>query len=236
MPEALADQALAMAQDQRLRFLLFEGAGLFWLGAEMLILAAVAIGRRRMQQGPPFADPFRPAEWRVLLAVCALFLLLCTVVLSRHFLLPQAADLLQAGAADEAAALYRARLLQHLALWAIFVVGWVVLEAIIVFEGWRGYRHLRRWLGQIPATTVGRGSATIGLVLLCLAGVLFGRPAFADPLTALQQAGAEVQLYYNALYLLLRIAGAAWVAIEWVAAVILVRSLLLVRAAVEGRP
>jgi hypothetical protein len=204
---------------------------LFWIAAEILILTAVVLGRRRLALGPPFGGNFRRQEWRLLFVSAAACALLTAVVLGRYLVLPQPVHLLEAGEDPAlAASFYRLRLLQHLLLWSVFVVVWVLLEGLIVYQGWRGYRLLRNYLGSkpVPANTHG---AVLGMLLLCAAGLLSAERAFAAPVEVLQASLADVQPYYNAMYLLLRVAGAAWVGIEWVAAVILVRSFLLLRKA-----
>jgi hypothetical protein len=53
----------------------------------------------------------------------------------------------------------------------------------------------------------------------------------ADALAAAREAGA---VYRNALYLYLRLAGVAWITVEWVAAFLVWRVYGLARAAVRG--
>jgi hypothetical protein len=42
-------------------------------------------------------------------------------------------------------------------IWAVLVTAWVVIEVLIVYHGWRGYRCLRRILTQLPR----RGKADV---------------------------------------------------------------------------
>ncbi|MCC6143648.1 MAG: hypothetical protein IT368_07565, partial [Candidatus Hydrogenedentes bacterium] len=179
--------------------------------------------------------PLRRDEQRIFVLGAIFVALLAALVLGRHYVLLQPYELIEGGAANLAAAvaLYKTRLLQHLAIWACFVVLWVLLEAAIVFQGWRGYRSLRAMLDVPEGRRPSRGGAA-PLVVAVIAALLVARAAQAGPVAALEAAQADAMPYYNALYLLLRIAGAAWVAIEWVAAGILLRSFLLLRRAMEG--
>ena len=80
--------------------------------------------------------------------------------------------------------------------------------------------------------------AVLGLMALAVAGhaavVLAQAPAAAiadaDPLvSAYVDAKAGLQPLQNAVYLYLRLAGVVWITVEWVAAVVLVRTYFLVR-------
>lgn len=64
-------------------------------------------------------------------------------------------------------------------------------------------------------------------VLMALAGWAAASVAVAAPevlLDGLRETYAADAVYRNALYLWLRVAGLAWIAVEWVAAVILWRA------------
>lgn len=124
------------------RQIVIEGAGLFWLGAEVAILFGAMLARRHLESTPrnprlafQQRDALRAMVW------AAGFLLFCAAVLGRHFVLeqPQHLDDIEA-----AARLLQARHREHLAVWAAFVAGWVALEALIVYHGYRGYRAFRK--------------------------------------------------------------------------------------------
>jgi len=140
-PEIVAQLRQLAARD-----VLFEAAGLFWIGAELLILWGVLAGLRYMKETPGAAqlmpsDAFRRSVARWLGA----FLLLCAVVLGRHLLLPSAHGAVTLGLdLSTAAAVFASRHSEHLAVWSAFVVAWVLLEGLIVFFGWRGFQQLRK--------------------------------------------------------------------------------------------
>jgi hypothetical protein len=142
-------EAIRYAQSDHARNLIIESAGLFWIFAELLILLAVIAGRRYLETVPL---PNRFAWTRALtlraVAFGVIFFALCAVTYGRHLLWPPLAELLRTRALDSNAIymLSRQRTHQHLALWGAFVTGWVVLECLIVWHGWRGYRRLRELL------------------------------------------------------------------------------------------
>lgn len=65
---------------------------------------------------------------------------------------------------------------------------------------------------------------------LALALCLCAAAQAESPLDWHAAAQAAAAPYHNAVYLLLRIAGAVWIAVEWVAAVVLVWCYWLLRA------
>lgn len=79
-----------------------------------------------------------------------------------------------------------------------------------------------------PRRMLCRGAALLAAALCCPS------PAAADAaVAALEAALAENQSYRNAMYLYLRVAGVAWITVEWVAAIALWRAWRLVRARVD---
>ncbi|MFP4502989.1 MAG: hypothetical protein ACLFTT_18500 [Candidatus Hydrogenedentota bacterium] len=75
------------------------------------------------------------------------------------------------------------------------------------------------------------------LLLLAMLTWAVAGAAVAAPnvlLDAMRHAHAEDAVYRNALYLYLRMAGVAWIAVEWMAAVILWRAYRVVKARTEG--
>jgi hypothetical protein len=116
-----------------------EGAGVFWLAAELGILVLVRAGRRHLETVPlPATFRLTQRDAPILVFALASTLLLAGLFLSRHVFVEAPTDLPIAELASAAAQAERA----HLAVWSAFVVGWVVLEALIVYHGWRGYRRL----------------------------------------------------------------------------------------------
>lgn len=210
--------------------LLVESAGLFWIAAELVILFLVIAGRRHIDTEPaPVQFALTRAEKRRALAGSIGFALVSLVVLSRYFLAREVE-------AETAAAVLSSRVHIHIAVWASFVTVWVVLETVIVYHGWRGYRRLCRMLGGTDA----RPAVAIAtcLILACAAS-LFSWHAAGSDLDAVRQAicdaNAADQVYWNALYLYLRIAGVVWIAVEWWAAVVLVKGYRMLARAVALR-
>lgn len=207
--------------------LVVESAGLFWIAAELLILFMVLAGRRHIATEPlPERFALRADEKRRAIIAAVLFALAAAAVLARHFA-PSAVD------TGHAAAVLSGRAHVHMAIWASFVTIWVLLETLIVYHGWQGYRRLRDLLpdgGARPAMP-----SVAFLVIPCAVG-LSAWPSLAVPPDVVWQAIREVnaadQVYWNALYLYLRLAGVVWIAVEWWAAVILIQGYrVLARAA-----
>jgi hypothetical protein len=133
--------------------MMVECAGLFWILAELLILYAVLTARRYLETEPiprTIAWTRRDAR-RTLLWVMG-FAALCAAVFLRHYFSPPAYEYLELYASGEIPLsrfqdLYVSRFHIHQIFWAGFVTLWVLLEAIIVYHGWRAYRRLREVLG-----------------------------------------------------------------------------------------
>ncbi|MFP4502988.1 MAG: hypothetical protein ACLFTT_18495 [Candidatus Hydrogenedentota bacterium] len=144
--------AAVYARGMFFRQVLIESAGLFWIGAEVAILFGVLLARRHLAKHAH--EPhlrFTAQDWWCGGLLLAGFLVLAGVVIGRHGVLVQPHHLIAQGAspAPEAlAACYEARHREHLVVWAGFVTLWVLLEAVIVYHGWRAYRVLRRVLGH----------------------------------------------------------------------------------------
>ena len=200
--EASAEFA-AWAETTRWRHLAVEAAGVFWIAAELFILALVCWGREHLAASPGRAKLRLSAQarWRFR-AAAGVTLVLAIFVARRVFVViePNAEAIVR----DE---------LAHLAVWALFVTAWVGLEAAIVYHGYRGYRLLG---GLLP-----RGAVVVPLTVGLLA-TAHAAPGNID---------AVLEPWRNAMYLYLRVAGVFWIALEWVAAVLLWRSFLLLRVA-----
>lgn len=193
-----------------MRHLAVEGAGVFWIAAEMAILFLVQWGREHMEERPlqPGLQLSRTSQWRAIGYALLVFVL--SAIVARRAVLSLRAP--QDPIAFE---------LEHLTLWAQFVTAWVLLEIAIVYHGWRGYRTLRSLLGA-PAAPVPKNAAMIAVLFLALSG------AASAQLTPIE---AALVPYQNALYFYLRVAGVVWIAVEWVAAYLLLRSYALLRSA-----
>lgn len=209
MPPGFDDAAVAdFLRSAQRDHLLYETAGVFWLWAEVVILFAMREARATLAGGHPSHWLGRFSLW---MAACALLL---TPLLLRHFL-PGPLALVESGAESHAiAGAYTTQVLTHLAVWSIFVVAWVLLESAIVLEGMRAYRHFN---GRC------KGLLRAGAVTAALFAWTSLAHADAPVAEALREAEAALQPYRNAVYLHLRIAGVVWIAVEWVAAVLLWR-------------
>lgn len=239
-------RALSYAGEMlHLRYMLFESAGLFWLGAEVAILFLVREGRIYLQAAAPWQQPFwRRETRRRALYWAAAFALLAAAVAWRHMGGTPVYEVLQKGLLGDPVDLaalkeaVRQSTHRHLVVWWCFVNGWVLLEAWIVAEGIRAYRRLRQLLGPAAAGGPKAGAAVVvgGLA------VLFSAPAWAVEapvnaphlLPAIKRALAEDAAYRDAMYLYLRLAGVAWVSVEWVAALVLWRAWRLLKATAEA--
>ncbi|HNR30681.1 MAG TPA: hypothetical protein PKI11_07310 [Candidatus Hydrogenedentes bacterium] len=78
----------------------------------------------------------------------------------------------------------------------------------------------------------------VGAAVFLMVGVIAAGDAAAQGniLAALQEAEGDVAPYRNALYLYLRVAGVVWIAVEWVAAIILWHAYRFLRAAQRTGP
>jgi len=199
-----------------------EGVGLFWLGAELAILFFMLAARRHIQSRPlPHSFSLNQNERRRALIWMFCFAGFAAAVLARHVihaLSPPPSDTLPL-------VVHRARV--HMTVWSGFVTGWVALELAIVYQGYRGYTALKKLLATpMPAAATAAGR----IVMLVFAGVFLLQSA-AHAQTLLAAAREQNQVYYNAMYLYLRLAGVVWIAAEWVAAALVWRAYVLLRAA-----
>ena len=243
MPDAAISEIIQSARVEYCRVLLTEAAGLFWILAEICILFAVRVGRRLLDaEGLSLESMQVRFEKARAMVWGGLFLLFSAVLFGRHlFDLPLHRQLAQlvAGGTEvdlrEALNAHVSVMRMHYAIWASFVTVWVILEACIVYNGWRGYRRLSELLaarrpspsqiGVLPFVLV--GAAAIGSFIPFGLAHAFG----TDP-DALRRMLGEAQaanvVCQNALYLYLRLAGVVWIAVEWLAAFVLWRSFNLI--------
>lgn len=205
---------------QVLRTAGLESAGLFWIGAELAILFMIIAARRHIQTRPlPPRLQLEDGEKRRVRAWLIALFFLAAIVLGRHLVYALAP------VPQDVAPLLSGRMRAHLAIWSGFVTAWVVLEIAIVYQGFRGYLALKALIG--PAESATRRSAKPSAAMLCLAGVILLH-ASAPAQMLLAEARAANQVYYNAMYLYLRLAGVVWILAEWVAGLILWRAYVLV--------
>lgn len=155
-----ASDALAYAHRQYHRMLLIEGAGLFWILAELAILFVCICARQRLASRPPVLDPtLNPTEIRRAARWLILFALGAVGVMGRHWIWPPVRTVLS-GMHDSAPStvaireIWLARTYAHSAIWSLFVVLWVALEIAIVIEGWRAYTLLRDHLENRETSTM----------------------------------------------------------------------------------
>ena len=84
------------------------------------------------------------------------------------------------------------------------------------------------WRERLPA-------CILPLAFLALAAAASAQDGPGQVRDAIQEAYREDALYENALYLYLRMAAVVWVAVEWIAAVVLWRAYRLLRKAAKAR-
>jgi hypothetical protein len=155
------DVVLRYAGIAHRRMIFVECAGMFWIFAELAILFSVLIGRRYLETEPLCQSiVLTPRERRRAVLWAAGFLIAAVLVLSRHAVrdsLPAYLSYhLYAGAEpslDLVKLLYVRDAHAHLATWAVFVTLWVLLEAAIVYHGWRGFCRLKMMLNARVATS-----------------------------------------------------------------------------------
>lgn len=122
------------------RYARIEAAGIFWIAAELGILVLVRAGRRHLETRPlPAHFGLTRRDLRYLLPSGGMLLGLLILYLFRHAGGPPVMD----ASNDILAAIAAREERVHLALWSGFVLIWIILEALIVYHGWRGYRQLR---------------------------------------------------------------------------------------------
>jgi len=193
------------------QYLLIESAGLFWIGAEMAILFAMCEARRYFSALPAKANfTFASIQFkRVLFWILPLLGLCLWVACCQYF--------------DG-----ENRWQLHILTWCSFVIIWVFLECLIVWQGCAIYARLSQKLG-----------AKNFLVPFVVAAAIF-IVALSSPLllallqTDIAQENDPRQLVENGMYFLLRFAGVFWISVEWVAALVLVRAFFIFKRRVTA--
>jgi len=242
------DIGALLAQDSQ-RFFLIELAGLFWLAAEGAILAVVLAARRHVQE-MPHASRLRidRADIRRIAGGAAAIGLLLGIVLA-HNAIGNPHSVFQTmslplGTEEEALlqGLWLRQAILHHLMWVTFCTGWVLLEAAIVYHGCRTYGALRRLLGsappRMPGSTPMAGAILLGLAIgIALTSQTSEALAPAPGMAPAWYVSARLQdePYRNAVMLYLRVAGIAWIFVEWVAAWALIRSYSLLRNALPEK-
>lgn len=137
------------ARQEHMRWMFIESMGVFWLTAEIIILQMMLTGR-------DFLDRLReitPGQWhppytRILLTGFLSFLILLAITFGRAWIWPPVHIMFAHSVPDDSAlqSLFRQRYHEHMIIWSAFITGWVLLEALIVYQGWRGYCTLRQLL------------------------------------------------------------------------------------------
>ena len=247
---------LTAARARETGVMVVELSGVFWIAAEMVILFFMIEARRHIFRKPlpPSAVWDRESTRRAAIFAVLLGLVLGTV-LGRSFACEHlSARILRGAVGLKEAALVDAQAIRaHLALWGLFVTIWVVLEGAIVFQGYGAYlglcRRLTEETGASASKRGGTGLAALALVfgaaILAMLGCV---PVFAAVAVqtsppqgygfwnqALRISEEWLTPYRNALLLYLRVAGVAWIAFEWVAAIILWRAFNRLRRVVQTR-
>lgn len=234
--------AITYAYRRHVMTLLTEGAGLFWVFAELVILFLVIPISERLCENPinTALVPTRGELQRIIVWTAA-FVIATFAVFGRHLIWPPAYVLLAnpAIALEQFSAILLVRERTHLALWTGFVTLWVLLEILIVCYGIRSYRRLRELLGiRNPESSSPMNSAAALLLAVgCALGVSMVSQGL-EPETVretLHAADAANAPFRNALYLYLRIAGVVWIVVEWIAAVFLWKGYRLLGTTAQAR-
>ena len=128
-----------------------EAAGIFWLGAELIILLVVLAARAYLTESPD-APLFPPRQRRRFAWGFAGIAILAVLVLGRHLIWQaphRTSAMLEWSLHEDAGqvlAAYQVFVSTHQVVWVSFVVGWVLLETLIVWNGLLLYRALMRRL------------------------------------------------------------------------------------------
>ena len=193
-------------------YFLIELSGWFWILSELAILYVILLVARRISQNNPRPGPlFDPHTRRTAQRFLVAFSLIAALGLSRH----GAAALQNPDAAPDA--LHTAWEIQHLIVWTAMVTAWVLLECAIVAAGLHAVARLRQRLGEPHPTVAIPVAVALAAALLAAGGFFLPRPPDSTRLPE------GIDLYRNALYAYLRIAGVVWIAVEWMAAITLVQ-------------
>ena len=241
----IADFLLFLRQQQSRQYVI-EFAGVFWLAAELVLLAAVDTARRHLNKSPltPHLVFDKHVSEKILATLTiTVFLYAYAYVHGKNW------SVIREGIAanltpDVIAQMYHRAILSHLTVWAVFVTGWVLLEVLIVIEGILVFRRLKQILPKLPFEFQPSSSKKPHLIIslfvfiLLFTSLFIGiNTVFADKnaiesisnpfIRACAEADIFLAPYRNAMYLYLRLAGVVWITVEWVAAILLWRGLRL---------
>lgn len=240
---ALAQNESPVLDAARERFrtdLLIEGAGVFWLVAELAILYAVTVGGRALRERPlPGRLVLTSRERWIAAALALLSAGLIALVCARFLLAPalpeavEAAALETSGVADAVYAAVVRHIQVHLVIWCTFIAGWVVLESLIVIQGIRAFHALARVIGAAPARMSTAAAATVVFAAAVLvapeAAAHFSRAVETHLQHGFSEALTDARPGYRFVEFYLRVAGAVWASVEWIAALYLFRGYLMLR-------
>lgn len=239
-------EVLLFIGQQHSRQLTIEFVGVFWLVAEIILLAAVDTARRHLNKSPltPHLVFDKHVSEKILATLTiTVFLYAYMYVHGKNW------SVIREGIAanltpDVIAQMYHRAILSHLTIWAVFVTGWVLLEVLIVIEGILVFRRLKQILPKLPFEFQPSSSKKPHLIIslfvfiLLFTSLFIGiNTVFADKnaiesisnpfIRACAEADIFLAPYRNAMYLYLRLAGVVWITVEWVAAILLWRGLRL---------
>ncbi len=241
----IADFLLFLRQQQSRQYVI-EFAGVFWLAAELVLLAAVDTARRHLNKSPltPHLVFDKHVSEKILATLTiTVFLYAYAYVHGKNW------SVIREGIAanltpDVIAQMYHRAILSHLTVWAVFVTGWVLLEVLIVIEGILVFRRLKQILPKLPFEFQPSSSkkphpiTSLFIFILLFSSLFIGvntvfaaenaMESISNPfMRACAEADIYLAPYRNAMYLYLRLAGVVWIAVEWVAAILLWRGLRL---------
>lgn len=208
--------AMSHAQQSFSELLLRDVGGVIWVGAELVILYLVLLAQRVTAELPragrlELGAEERARAWRWSLAWFGLV----GVTFGRHLILPPLASVLPTATDATVGAEYLLRAQVNTGVWLFYILIWVLLEPAIV---WYGIRVFAKFRNQIVLATL----------LLC--GIAGSAHALSPAVEAAYWAAHDQAEWYRRLQQAsLRGAGCVWIAVEWVAAVIILRTYLILR-------
>lgn len=228
------------------RDMVVEGAGIFWLIGELAILYAVSIGGRVLRERPLPGRLVLTRRERLAGAGLALFSVGLVAAVFGRFLVwtPMPLAMEAAAAMDwpEIPDIVHADVVNHIqvhiTIWCAFIAAWVIIESTIVVQGIRAFHALSAQVQSAPARVPAAAfiAAVAGALALFAtdASALFTRPVELALQSGYRQALDDARVGYRFMELYLRVAGAVWVIVEWIAAIYLMRGYWLLRRLFRG--
>lgn len=223
------------------REMVIEGAGLFWIAAELAILFAVTVGGRVLRQRPlPERLTLTRGERWLAIGLVACSAGLVALVFGRFLVTPPMPVAIEMAAELDRPEMPRAvyaalseHTRVHVAIWCAFIAAWVGLETAIVVQGIRAFHALSRLtrVKSFPIPATAASALVLGVFTLWATDV---SAQFEHAVEMALQSGYkgalnDAQAGYRFVELYLRVAGTVWVFVEWIAAMYLIRGYWMLR-------